>query len=255
MRQRSPTTTCTVPTMPTGTGSPLATRATRPRGPTTAKAQCSRASIRPLRRPAGWPTIRSTRPSQATISDGDSLDQQGQGYHPTPGRHSPEPKEGDYHGDHYIEPGSLVDYGHLDQDTEPKNPTKANKKERRRTVSINSAFSNLRDCIPNVPTDTKLSKIKTLRLATSYIGYLMALLDNGQENDQLCPGLEGFKVDLQRFKRGSKGENKALYQQKLLEEQERAKYMPRKGKGRTGWPQHVWADELKVQDGGNKRPN
>ena len=49
----------------------------------------------------------------------------------------------------------------------------SNKKERRRTQSINNAFSSLRDCIPNVPTDTKLSKIKTLRLATSYIDYLM----------------------------------------------------------------------------------
>lgn len=49
----------------------------------------------------------------------------------------------------------------------------ANKKERRRTQSINNAFADLRDCIPNVPADTKLSKIKTLRLATSYIGYLM----------------------------------------------------------------------------------
>ena len=39
----------------------------------------------------------------------------------------------------------------------------ANRKERRRTHSINSAFVGLRDCIPNVPSDTKLSKIKTLR--------------------------------------------------------------------------------------------
>lgn len=35
----------------------------------------------------------------------------------------------------------------------------ANKKERRRTLSINSAFSYLRDRIPNVPADTKLSKV------------------------------------------------------------------------------------------------
>jgi len=34
----------------------------------------------------------------------------------------------------------------------------ANKKERRRTQSINNAFTELRDCIPNVPSDTKLSK-------------------------------------------------------------------------------------------------
>ena len=52
----------------------------------------------------------------------------------------------------------------------------ANKKERRRTMSINNAFAELRERIPNVPADTKLSKIKTLRLATSYIAYLSDIL-------------------------------------------------------------------------------
>lgn len=66
----------------------------------------------------------------------------------------------------------------------------ANKKERRRTQSINNAFSDLRDCIPNVPSDTKLSKIKTLRLATSYISYLMDVLDSED------PETDGFKADL-----------------------------------------------------------
>lgn len=64
------------------------------------------------------------------------------------------------------------------------------KKERRRTENINIAFAELRDCIPNVPSDTKLSKIKTLRLATSYIAYLMSVLANG-------PASEGFKAELQ----------------------------------------------------------
>lgn len=36
----------------------------------------------------------------------------------------------------------------------------ANKKERRRTQSINNAFTELRDCIPNVPSDTKLSMLR-----------------------------------------------------------------------------------------------
>lgn len=67
----------------------------------------------------------------------------------------------------------------------------ANKKERRRTQSINNAFSDLRDCIPNVPSDTKLSKIKTLRLATSYISYLMDVLDSEDPDTT-----DGFKADL-----------------------------------------------------------
>lgn len=38
----------------------------------------------------------------------------------------------------------------------------ANKKERRRTQSINNAFSCLREKIPNVPSDTKLSKVSVV---------------------------------------------------------------------------------------------
>lgn len=68
----------------------------------------------------------------------------------------------------------------------------ANRKERRRTYSINSAFSALRGCIPNVPSDTKLSKIKTLRLATSYIAYLMDVLS--RDEPQLNNG--GFKAEI-----------------------------------------------------------
>lgn len=40
-----------------------------------------------------------------------------------------------------------------------KRRSTANKKERRRTQSINNAYADLRDCIPNVPADTKLSKV------------------------------------------------------------------------------------------------
>ena len=69
--------------------------------------------------------------------------------------------------------------------------TTANKKERRRTLSINTAFSNLRGSIPNVPSDTKLSKIKTLRLAISYISYLNEVLENGDSKG-------GFKADISR---------------------------------------------------------
>ena len=75
-----------------------------------------------------------------------------------------------------------------------KRKTGSNKKERRRTLSINSAFANLRGCIPNVPSDTKLSKIKTLRLATSYIAYLMDILNKDE------PGLDkgGFKAEISK---------------------------------------------------------
>ncbi|RXG57810.1 Heart- and neural crest derivatives-expressed protein 2 [Armadillidium vulgare] len=89
---------------------------------------------------------------------------------------------------HYWNGDDLVDaYGRV-----IKRRTSANKKERRRTQSINNAFAELRECIPNVPADTKLSKIKTLRLATSYIAYLMGVL----RTDVKDSPTEAFKAEL-----------------------------------------------------------
>lgn len=48
----------------------------------------------------------------------------------------------------------------------------ANARERDRTESVNHAFNLLRDLIPTEPHDRKLSKIETLRLASSYINHL-----------------------------------------------------------------------------------
>lgn len=79
---------------------------------------------------------------------------------------------------------------------EPKKRVSANKKERRRTQSINNAFTDLRNRIPQIPTDTKLSKIKTLKLAINYIEHLMKLL---QENDPTS--FEPFKPDLGKLRR------------------------------------------------------
>lgn len=47
----------------------------------------------------------------------------------------------------------------------------ANVRERRRTQSLNSAFTQLRQIIPSLPSD-KLSKIQTLKLASRYIQFL-----------------------------------------------------------------------------------
>uniref|UniRef100_A0A8C7FLX1 Heart- and neural crest derivatives-expressed protein 2 n=2 Tax=Oncorhynchus TaxID=8016 RepID=A0A8C7FLX1_ONCKI len=113
----------------------------------------------------------------------------------------------------------------------------ANRKERRRTQSINSAFSELRDCIPNVPADTKLSKIKTLRLATSYIAYLMDILDKDEQNGDA----EAFKADFKKTE--AKEERRKKEVNDVLKNT--ASSNDKKTKGRTGWPQHVWALELK----------
>nr|ARW56811.1 twist [Chironomus riparius] len=53
----------------------------------------------------------------------------------------------------------------------------ANVRERQRTQNLNDAFQSLRKIIPTLPSD-KLSKIQTLKLATSYIDFLWKMLTN-----------------------------------------------------------------------------
>uniref|UniRef100_A0A8D8ZKB0 Heart- and neural crest derivatives-expressed protein 2 n=1 Tax=Cacopsylla melanoneura TaxID=428564 RepID=A0A8D8ZKB0_9HEMI len=160
----------------------------------------------------------------------------------------------------------------------------ANKKERRRTQSINNAFSDLRECIPNVPSDTKLSKIKTLRLATSYISYLMKVL----ETDDII-SIDDFKADLSshshrksqknQYENSNNSNSGDQSSQYVLDNSSCSQYSSqanqpvrsqsscnnnnnninnniileechldgKKSKGRTGWPQHVWALELKQE--------
>lgn len=63
----------------------------------------------------------------------------------------------------------------------------ANARERDRTHSVNSAFTTLRTLIPTEPADRKLSKIETLRLASSYISHLGTILMSGADlRDQPC---------------------------------------------------------------------
>ena len=109
---------------------------------------------------------------------------------------------------HHIQDAQYVNMQHMMTMVDPntgrvrvvKRRGTANKKERRRTVSINTAFAKLRGCIPNVPSDTKLSKIKTLRLATSYIAYLMDVLN--KDDPKLAEA--GFKADLVKIKKETK---------------------------------------------------
>ncbi|XP_016133368.1 basic helix-loop-helix transcription factor scleraxis-like [Sinocyclocheilus grahami] len=56
----------------------------------------------------------------------------------------------------------------------------ANARERDRTNSVNTAFTALRTLIPTEPADRKLSKIETLRLASSYISHLGNVLLVGE---------------------------------------------------------------------------
>ena len=53
----------------------------------------------------------------------------------------------------------------------------ANARERRRMNGLNDAFERLREVIPNLGSDHKLSKFETLQMAQTYIGALSNLLD------------------------------------------------------------------------------
>nr|XP_033804135.1 transcription factor 15-like [Geotrypetes seraphini] len=66
----------------------------------------------------------------------------------------------------------------------------ANARERDRTHSVNTAFTALRTLIPTEPADRKLSKIETLRLASSYIAHLANILLLGEECGEEQPCLQ-----------------------------------------------------------------
>ena len=68
----------------------------------------------------------------------------------------------------------------------------ANKRERKRMHTVNSAFDQLRELVPTYPSNRKLSKIDTLRLACTYIQDLVSLLHNSH-------AIQGEDVQLQLF--------------------------------------------------------
>ncbi|XP_028660290.1 transcription factor 21 [Erpetoichthys calabaricus] len=73
--------------------------------------------------------------------------------------------------------GSLrcqVPKGHRDCKQSQRNA--ANARERARMRVLSKAFTRLKTSLPWVPPDTKLSKLDTLRLASSYIAHLRQLL-------------------------------------------------------------------------------
>lgn len=64
----------------------------------------------------------------------------------------------------------------------------ANARERARMRVLSKAFSRLKTTLPWVPPDTKLSKLDTLRLASSYIAHLRQILANDKfENGFIHP--------------------------------------------------------------------
>ncbi|BFY99753.1 hypothetical protein BsWGS_02792 [Bradybaena similaris] len=68
----------------------------------------------------------------------------------------------------------------------PHQRNAANARERSRMRVLSKAFSRLKTTLPWVPPDTKLSKLDTLRLASSYIAHLKHILDH--EDNMLSTG-------------------------------------------------------------------
>lgn len=77
----------------------------------------------------------------------------------------------------------------------------ANARERARMRVLSKAFCRLKTTLPWVPADTKLSKLDTLRLATSYIAHLRAVLtdqptsqiENGHKHPLTLVNTENYK--------------------------------------------------------------
>lgn len=65
---------------------------------------------------------------------------------------------------------------HLPPDIRVKRRRAANARERKRMNGLNDAFEKLREHIPNLGNDRKLSKYETLQMAQTYIGALRDLL-------------------------------------------------------------------------------
>ncbi|XP_023339621.1 protein twist [Eurytemora carolleeae] len=60
----------------------------------------------------------------------------------------------------------------------------ANMRERRRMQSINEAFESLRQHIPTLPYEKRLSKVDTLRLTIGYISFLAEMVSSDRPEDR-----------------------------------------------------------------------
>ncbi|KAG8559289.1 hypothetical protein GDO81_017300 [Engystomops pustulosus] len=78
----------------------------------------------------------------------------------------------------------------------------ANIRERRRMLSINSAFEELRGKVPTFPYEKRLSKIDTLRLAIAYIALL---------SDILASGIDPKSYVDEFVRNGSQGSNSMIW--------------------------------------------
>lgn len=100
---------------------------------------------------------------------------QGMDTHSSMGSYSRE----EYYDSKYKRDGSSSRKGSQPQvgiEVQKKRRLAANARERRRMNSLNDAFDRLRDVVPSLGNDRKLSKYETLQMAQTYIAALHELL-------------------------------------------------------------------------------
>lgn len=116
-------------------------------------------------------TMKSTHDTQSLPSDPDELDSASDSSEKSTGAGSPARGHGDGARRRGLRRLAGVS----------KQRQAANARERDRTHSVNTAFTALRTLIPTEPAERKLSKIETLRLASSYISHLANVLLLGED--------------------------------------------------------------------------
>ncbi|CDS41479.1 heart and neural crest derivatives expressed [Echinococcus multilocularis] len=83
---------------------------------------------------------------------------------------------------------SSTDVQSEDDEYERKRRATQREQDRRRTEALNRAFAQLRASLPHVPQDTKLTKLRTLRIAIAYIRQLQAVTQlQSQDNHSSSP--------------------------------------------------------------------
>ncbi|VDM34199.1 unnamed protein product [Hydatigera taeniaeformis] len=70
-----------------------------------------------------------------------------------------------------------------DDEYEKKRRATQREQDRRRTEALNRAFAQLRASLPHVPQDTKLTKLRTLRIAIAYIRQLQTVAQLQSQDD------------------------------------------------------------------------
>lgn len=70
----------------------------------------------------------------------------------------------------------------------------ANARERMRMRVLSSAYGRLKTKLPNIPPDTKLSKLDTLRLATLYIKQLINAVETGSGSPNANPNAAASSI-------------------------------------------------------------